>query len=227
MDDLIAGFALDTDGWRPRSQDDLMRYCYHVAGSVGCMMAIVMGVAPEDEATLDRACDLGLAFQLANIARDNRRGCRRRALTSRRLAGRSRDRSGRPSWRRPPRPALAGPRVASPASPPATRPAPVTARLLCRAARPGLCSPPPPSMARLRARWPAIRPAPADPRLHLEGSEWPASGHGLVPRLRAPMDLPAAVPRRRSLEAAGLNATPAAHLRTIPGKEPALILTRI
>jgi phytoene synthase len=70
MDDLIAGFALDARGWRPRSEADLMLYCYHVAGSVGCMMALVMGVAPEDEATLDRACDLGLAFQLANIARD-------------------------------------------------------------------------------------------------------------------------------------------------------------
>jgi phytoene synthase len=70
MDDLIAGFALDTGGWRPQTEDDLLRYCYHVAGSVGCMMAIVMGVAPDDEATLDRACDLGLAFQLANIARD-------------------------------------------------------------------------------------------------------------------------------------------------------------
>ena len=70
MDDLIAGFALDTGGWRPQSEDDLLRYCYHVAGSVGCMMAIVMGVSPDDSATLDRACDLGLAFQLANIARD-------------------------------------------------------------------------------------------------------------------------------------------------------------
>lgn len=70
MDDLIAGFALDAGGWRPQSEADLMRYCYHVAGSVGCMMAIVMGVDPEDAATLDRACDLGLAFQLANIARD-------------------------------------------------------------------------------------------------------------------------------------------------------------
>jgi 15-cis-phytoene synthase len=37
---------------------------------VGCMMAVTMGVAPDDEATLDRACDLGMAFQLANIARD-------------------------------------------------------------------------------------------------------------------------------------------------------------
>ena len=70
VDDVIAGFALDADDWRPRSTGDLMQYCYHVAGAVGCMMAVVMGVAPDDDATLDRACDLGLAFQLANIARD-------------------------------------------------------------------------------------------------------------------------------------------------------------
>ena len=68
--DLVAGFALDAEDWRPRSEEDLYRYCYHVAGAVGCMMAVVMGVSPDDEATLDRACDLGMAFQLANIARD-------------------------------------------------------------------------------------------------------------------------------------------------------------
>jgi phytoene synthase len=68
--DLIEGFALDAREWRPRTQDDMLRYCYHVAGAVGCMMAVLMGVDPADEATLDRACDLGLAFQLANIARD-------------------------------------------------------------------------------------------------------------------------------------------------------------
>jgi phytoene synthase len=68
--DLVDGFALDADDWRPRSEDDLYRYCYHVAGAVGCMMAVVMGVSPDDEDTLDRACDLGIAFQLANIARD-------------------------------------------------------------------------------------------------------------------------------------------------------------
>ena len=70
VDDLIAGFALDADGFAPRTEADLLRYCYHVAGVVGCMMAVVMGVSPDDDATLDRACDLGLAFQLANIARD-------------------------------------------------------------------------------------------------------------------------------------------------------------
>lgn len=68
--DHLAGFALDAAGWRPQTREDLLQYCYHVAGTVGCMMAVVMGVSPEDDDTLDRACDLGLAFQLANIARD-------------------------------------------------------------------------------------------------------------------------------------------------------------
>jgi len=70
IDDHIEGFALDAAGWRPESEADLLRYCYHVAGAVGCMMAVLMGVRPDDEATLDRAADLGIAFQLANIARD-------------------------------------------------------------------------------------------------------------------------------------------------------------
>ncbi len=68
--DVIAGFALDSVGWQPKSESDLYRYCYHVAGTVGVMMALVMGVSPDDSDTLDRACDLGLAFQLGNIARD-------------------------------------------------------------------------------------------------------------------------------------------------------------
>lgn len=69
-DEVIAGFELDADGWRPRNEEDLMRYCYHVAGAVGVLMARVMGVPRDAEEILDRACDLGLAFQLANIARD-------------------------------------------------------------------------------------------------------------------------------------------------------------
>jgi phytoene synthase len=69
-DDVIMGFELDAVGWRPRSEMDLARYCYHVAGAVGVMMAAVMDVPKDDAWMLDRACDLGLAFQLANIARD-------------------------------------------------------------------------------------------------------------------------------------------------------------
>ncbi|MFK7842493.1 MAG: phytoene/squalene synthase family protein [Sphingorhabdus sp.] len=68
--DMIDGFALDAKGWRPETENDLFQYCYHVAGAVGCMMAIVMGVSAREQEVLDRACDLGLAFQLANIARD-------------------------------------------------------------------------------------------------------------------------------------------------------------
>ncbi|ALC10596.1 phytoene/squalene synthase family protein [Sphingopyxis sp. 113P3] len=70
IDDIIAGFELDADDWRPRSEADLLRYAYHVAGAVGVAMAHVMGIDPADETTLDRASDLGIAFQLANIARD-------------------------------------------------------------------------------------------------------------------------------------------------------------
>ncbi len=69
-EDVIAGFALDAADWRPRSEKDMMQYCFHVAGAVGVMMGVVMGVPKTDEETLDRACDLGLAFQLNNIARD-------------------------------------------------------------------------------------------------------------------------------------------------------------
>ena len=50
--DLIEGFALDAREWRPRSEADMLRYCYHVAGTVGCMMAILMGVDSGDEATI-------------------------------------------------------------------------------------------------------------------------------------------------------------------------------
>ncbi len=69
-DDVIGGFALDASDWRPRTEGDMMRYCYHVAGAVGVMMAKVMGVPGDEFETYDRACDLGLGFQLANIARD-------------------------------------------------------------------------------------------------------------------------------------------------------------
>lgn len=69
-DDVLDGFWLDAQGWRPRTEADLMRYCFHVAGAVGVMMARVMGVPQDDHEVLDRACDLGLAFQLSNIARD-------------------------------------------------------------------------------------------------------------------------------------------------------------
>ena len=68
--DLIEGFRSDVEERHFATFDDTLTYCYGVAGCVGVMMAIVMGVDAHDGATLDRACDLGLAFQLDNIARD-------------------------------------------------------------------------------------------------------------------------------------------------------------
>jgi phytoene synthase len=66
--DLIDGFAMDVDHRNYRTIDDVMAYCWHVAGVVGVMMARVMGAS--DPEVLRRAQDLGLAFQLTNIARD-------------------------------------------------------------------------------------------------------------------------------------------------------------
>ena len=68
--DLVQGFAMDADAFSPRTTQDMLTYCYHVAGVVGLMMAVVMGVDPDDKETIGHANDLGLAFQLANIARD-------------------------------------------------------------------------------------------------------------------------------------------------------------
>ena len=66
----LEGFALDASGWRPATEEDLLLYCYYVAGTVGHLMALLMGVSGDEQDILDRACDLGIAFQLANIARD-------------------------------------------------------------------------------------------------------------------------------------------------------------
>jgi phytoene synthase len=66
--DLLKGFEMDASERVYQTVDDILDYSYHVAGVVGVMMANIMGV--RDAATLDRASDLGLAFQLTNIARD-------------------------------------------------------------------------------------------------------------------------------------------------------------
>jgi phytoene synthase len=66
--ELLEGFRMDVEGRSYRSLDDVLFYCFRVAGVVGLMMARVMGV--DDDDTLDRATDLGLAFQMTNIARD-------------------------------------------------------------------------------------------------------------------------------------------------------------
>jgi phytoene synthase len=65
---LIEGFAWDAAGRRFETIDDLHAYAARVAGSVGAMMALLMGA--RGPAELARACDLGVAMQLSNIARD-------------------------------------------------------------------------------------------------------------------------------------------------------------
>jgi phytoene synthase len=66
--ELLDGMAMDASGATYETIEDTLRYCYHVAGVVGVMTAIILGV--RDQPTLERACDLGIAFQLTNIARD-------------------------------------------------------------------------------------------------------------------------------------------------------------
>jgi len=65
---LIEGFAWDAEGRRYADLGALHAYAARVAGSVGAMMALVMGTRTPD--ALARACDLGAAMQLTNIARD-------------------------------------------------------------------------------------------------------------------------------------------------------------
>ena len=65
---LIEGLAWDTQARRYDSLSDLLAYAVRVAGTVGAMMSLVMGRREPD--VVARACDLGIAMQLTNIARD-------------------------------------------------------------------------------------------------------------------------------------------------------------
>ncbi len=66
--DLLRGFQMDVEGYQGRSKEELLDYCYCVAGVVGLMMCHVMGVS--DEKALGHAVHLGQAMQLTNISRD-------------------------------------------------------------------------------------------------------------------------------------------------------------
>jgi phytoene synthase len=65
---LIEGLRWDAEERRYETLPDLYAYAARVAGAVGAMMAVLMGV--RDAAGLARACDLGVAMQLSNVARD-------------------------------------------------------------------------------------------------------------------------------------------------------------
>lgn len=68
FDALVEGFAWDREGRRYETISELRGYAARVAGSVGAVMTVLMGV--RSRSALARACDLGVAMQLTNIARD-------------------------------------------------------------------------------------------------------------------------------------------------------------
>lgn len=68
LHDLLDGMQMDVDHRPPVTLDNLLLYCYRVAGTVGLMFAHVAQVS--DPRALRHAVDLGLAMQLTNIARD-------------------------------------------------------------------------------------------------------------------------------------------------------------
>ncbi len=67
-DALLEGLAWDAEGRRFDTLSGVLDYSARVAAVVGVMMCVLMGV--RDRHRLARACDLGLAMQLTNIARD-------------------------------------------------------------------------------------------------------------------------------------------------------------
>jgi phytoene synthase len=77
-EELLEGMAMDVEFRRFETMDDLMLYCYRVAGTVGLMMCHVMGVS--DGRALRHAARLGMAMQLTNICRDVMEDWERRHL---------------------------------------------------------------------------------------------------------------------------------------------------
>ncbi len=65
---LLEGFAWDAEARTYETLSDVLAYAARVAGAVGAMMTVLMGRT--EAATVARACDLGCAMQLSNIARD-------------------------------------------------------------------------------------------------------------------------------------------------------------
>jgi 15-cis-phytoene synthase len=78
LDALLEGFAWDAAARRYETLEDVQAYAARVAGSVGAMMSWLMGARHPD--TLARACELGVAMQLTNIARDVGEDARRARL---------------------------------------------------------------------------------------------------------------------------------------------------
>ena len=71
VSDFLDGMSADLDGPNIATDDDASHYCYQVAGTVGRMMAALLGVAEPHRDSADRAARaLGSAMQRTNILRD-------------------------------------------------------------------------------------------------------------------------------------------------------------
>jgi phytoene synthase len=74
VEELIDGCEMDLTVTRYRAFDDLAKYCYCVASTVGLISMHILGVNGDDPELFERsrtpAIDLGIALQLTNILRD-------------------------------------------------------------------------------------------------------------------------------------------------------------
>jgi phytoene synthase len=68
--DFCAGMRTDLDGTPPRTEAELDRYCYRVAGTVGVLMCALLGVRGDEDVAHRDAVALGVAMQRTNILRD-------------------------------------------------------------------------------------------------------------------------------------------------------------
>ena len=68
--ELMCGVESDLTDVRIADMDELLRYCFRVAGTVGLMMTAALDVTASE--ALPHAIDLGIAMQLTNICRDVR-----------------------------------------------------------------------------------------------------------------------------------------------------------
>jgi len=68
IDDLMKGIKADLSFEQPKNLNDLIIYSYQVAGTVGGLMAKILGA--NDQNAWKFAIDLGIGMQLTNIARD-------------------------------------------------------------------------------------------------------------------------------------------------------------
>ena len=65
---LLNGILSDLSKVRIQNEDELIEYCYKVAGTVGILMCPILGAKNSNAYSF--AADLGIAMQLTNICRD-------------------------------------------------------------------------------------------------------------------------------------------------------------